>query len=276
MAVTTWQFSHPPDGAPRPRRADVTLAVFGCDPLDESVALSREDFGIPGGVSLEAFTVRAVTRAQDPGWFDGWRTGSLRAIAEQDLDADALAALDAAEVVHLISIEVESPRDLGYLQAAWGMARLHVARGGTVVLDAHAMAFVAAGALPAADAPLDVRREVRKVFETSSQRPEHAHALHTRGLRKFGAPDLIALCTDSDARFVAHAMGEIAELVARGALVPGTKQPVDIAPGVTWFLVEDEHRLGDILQLNNAARVIVDEAGDDLVGVLGRLPRGST
>jgi hypothetical protein len=37
--------------------------------------------------------------------------------------------------------------------------------------------------------------------------------------------------------------------------------------------VEDEHRVADILQLNNAARVLVDLDGRSLMGVLGRLPR---
>lgn len=275
MTVETWQFTRIPGNADSPRRADVVLAVFGRGSLDDSVAVSREAFGIPGQVSLESFAVRSVARSQAPAWFDGWRTGSLRAIAEQDLDPAAIGELDAADHVHLVSIEVEAPRDLAYLQGAWGMARFLVARGASVVLDAHAMTFVAGDALPPADAPLDIRREVRKVFETSSTRPDLAHALHTRGLRKFGAPDLVALCTDTDARFVASAMGEIAELIARGTDVTGARQPVDVAPGVTWFLVEDEHRLGDILQLNNTARVIVDEAGNDLVGVLGRLPRGT-
>ncbi len=235
--------------------------------------MSRERFGATH--EIDAFDVRTVARAQDPRWFDGWRTGSLRVIATQDLDAAALAELDAAEQVHLVSIEVAAPADLAYLQTAWALARWLVARGGAIVLDAHAMTFRAGAALPAADAPLDVAREVRRVFETSSTRADLAHALHTRGMRKFGAPDIVALCTDADARFVASAMGQLANAVARGVDIATPRFEVELVPGLRWYLVDDEHRLGELLQLNNAARVLVDEQGRDLMGVLGRLPRGT-
>jgi hypothetical protein len=120
---------------------------------------------------------------------------------------------------------------------------------------------------------MDVQREVRVVYETDASRADGAHALHTRGLRKFGAPDLIALCSDTDARLVGHAMAELADAVARGTDLTAPKHAVQVAPGVTWFAVQDEHRLGDLLQLNNDARVLVDSEGHDLVGVLSRLPR---
>jgi hypothetical protein len=162
--------------------------------------------------------------------------------------------------------------DLTYLQAAWALARLVASRGPAVVLDAHAMTYVPAAKLQPAGAPLDVAREVRVVYETDTTRADGAHAMHTRGLRKFGAPDLVALCTDRDARLVGHAMAELADAVARGTDLATPKHAVQIAPNVTWFAVEDEHRLADILQLNNEARVLVDGTGHDLVGVLGRLP----
>jgi hypothetical protein len=44
-------------------------------------------------------------------------------------------------------------------------------------------------------------------------------------------------------------------------------------PGVTWVVVPDEHRLAELLQLNNTARVIVDSDGHDLLGVADRLRR---
>lgn len=254
-----------------PRRADVTLAVFGTTALDVA-ALVPAAAGIPAGVDLPA--VRTVLRATDPAWFDAWRTGSLRAIAERDL-GDALVELDAADRVHVITAAVAAPADLGYLQAAWGLARHAVAQGAPIVLDVHAMTYRAASALAAPDAPLDVAREVRRVYETSTTGPDLPHALHTRGLRKFGAPDLIALCGDADVRLVGHALGALADRVARGVSLTLARHPVDVAPGITWYAVPDEHGLGDLLQLGNTARVLVDERGHDLVGVLGRLPRGS-
>lgn len=220
-------------------------------------------------------TLRTIERRASPAWFDAWRQGSLRAIAAQDLGAQ-LAELDAADHAHVIACAPTAPTDLGYLQAAWAVARALADRGASVVLDAHAMRYLPATALPAADAPLDVTREIRVVYETDAARAANAHALHTRGLRKFGAPDLIALCGDADARLVGHAIAELADAVARGTELATPRHALHVAPEVTWVAIEDEHQLAALLQLDNAARVIVDDTGHHLVGVLGRLPQTTT
>jgi len=254
--VTGWQYSTTPT---RPRNPEVVLVAFGSGLL-------------PGPIELPAAcTLRSIDRAVSPAWVDAWRQGSLRAIAEQDLGPQ-LAELDAADHAHVITCTPAAPTDLGYLHAAWTAARTLASRGASIVLDAHAMTYVPSTKLPAADAPLDVAREVRVVYETSSTRADGAHALHTRGLRKFGAPDLVALCTDADAQLVGHAIAELADAVARGTDLATPRHALHVAPGVTWVAIEDEHRLGALLQLDNEVRVIVDAAGHDLTGVLARLP----
>jgi hypothetical protein len=245
------------------------LFVFGTGPLGGDVELSMSRFGAPSAESLATCDVKTVMRAMDARWFDAWRSGSLRSIAQQDLGR-AIAELDAADHVHVVVCEPGEVRDLTYLQAAWAYVRFLFARGGTIVLDAHAMRFTAAHNVQAAGEPLDVSREVRVIYETDSSRPDGAHALHTRGLKKFGAPDLVALCTDADVALVGPAITELAEQVARGTDL-GTAHAVEIAPGVTWIAVEDEHRLSDVLQLNNVARVLVDSTGHDLLGVVARM-----
>lgn len=253
------------------RSPEVVLIAFGQGPLQSTVELSASRLG----ASKEAFdacTLRTIDRHLDTRWFDAWRSGSLRAIAETDLGKD-IAALDAADHAHVIVTAPKAPADLAYLEAAWALARYTIECGATVVLDAHAMTYIPAAAVLHAGEPLDIKREVRVVYETSSMRDDGAHALHTRGMRKFGAPDLIALCSDSDARFVGQAITELAESVARGTELAVPLHAVQVAPGVNWIVVEDEHRLGEILQLNNSARVLVDANGHDLVGVLGRLPQ---
>lgn len=266
--IESWKLATQPA---QPRAPHVMLVAFGRGPLASDVALSASAFGAPKD-ALAQCSLRTIDRRADPAWLDGWRQGSLRAIAKTDL-GDDLAALDGADHAHVILSEPKAPTDLAYLQAAWALARYAVAAGASVVADVHAMTYYPAARLQAAGEPLDVKREVRVIYETDATRANGAHALHTRGLRKFGAPDLVALCTDTDARFVAHAMGELADAVARGTDLAVPKHAVQVAPGITWFAVEDEHRLADVLQLNNDARVLVDATGHDLVGVLGRLPR---
>ncbi len=265
--IAPWLFSTTPL---TPRRPHVMLLVFGTGPLRDDVQMSMSQFGAPSPESVAASRVQTVTRTMDSRWFDAWRSGSLRAIAVQDLGA-GLAALDAADHVHVIACEPERVDDLTHLQGAWALARFLIARGGTLVLDAHAMSYIPAEQMHAAGEPLDTRREVRVIYETDSTRSDHAHALHTRGLKKFGAPDLIALCTDADVPLVGQAINELAEQVARGTDLALPKHVVQVAPGVRWVAVDDEHGLADLLQLNNAARVIVDERGHDLMGVLERL-----
>jgi hypothetical protein len=265
-----WKFTSPPAG---PRAPQVLLIVFTQGSLGDSAELSISKFGAPSHAALDQCSLRTIERGSDAAWFDGWRQGALRNIATTDLGGVELATLDAADHAHVIICSPESPADLTYLQAAWAIARFVVSRGPAVVLDAHAMTFHAGDKLQPAGEPLDVKREVRVVYETDASRADGAHALHTRGLRKFGAPDLIALCTDTDVRLVGHAMAELADSVARGTDLAAPKHAVQVAPGVTWLAVEDEHRLADVLQLNNDARVLVDSSGNDLVGVLSRLPR---
>lgn len=209
-------------------------------------------------------TAGAIPRTRDPAWFDGFRTGAIRAIAQQDLDRD-LAALDAATHVDVIAHEPRGVTDLAYLTAAWDEVR---ALGNRIIFDAVAMKFHRA-----APVALDVATEIRVVYETDTTASQRAHALHTRGMRKFGAPDLVALCTDDDVELVGTAIRELAEHVARGTELATPRHAVEVAPGVRWFVVEDEHRIGDLLQLDNEVRVLVDGTGHDLVGINPSRPR---
>jgi hypothetical protein len=206
----------------------------------------------------------AIPRTRDPAWFDGFRIGSIRAIAQQDLDHD-LAALDAADHVHVISREPRGVTDLTYLADAWDAVR---ALGGGLTFDAIAMKFH-----HGAPNAFDIAHEIRVVYETTATSSREAHALHTRGMRKFGAPDLVALCTDDDVELVGTAIRELADQVARGTELATPRHALEITPGVRWFVVEDEHRIGKLLQLDNEVRVLVDGAGHDLVGVSPSRPK---
>jgi|SRR4051812_25216549 len=247
-----WAFATAPE---TPRHPEVILAAFSTGPLAEAGA----DAG-----------VRTIEARLDPAWFAGWRSGSLRAIAEADLDGE-LAALDAADRLQLVSVSPRAPADLGYLQAAWAQARSLVARGATTVLDVHAMTYRHGTALAAAEAAFDARREVRIIFETSKERPDGAHALHTRGMRKLGAPDLVALCTDQDVDLVGEVITQLVIAVAGGVDLRAGHQAIDLDPALSWQVVDDDHGLANLLALNNEARVLVGDDGAHLMGAAARL-----
>jgi hypothetical protein len=269
--MSAWPWSSP---APT-RRPHLMLVVWSRGALADDVPMSLLRFGVPRAELIGELDVRTIPRAADPAWFDGWRSGSLRAIATTDL-GDHLTALDAADELHLIIAAPEAPADLGYVQTAWGVARWMVARGATVVLDVHAHTFRAGSELAPAGAPFDAAYEVRLVFETESTRSDRAHAVHTRGLRKFGAPDLVALCGQDDAPLVSTVLGQIATAVAAGAELGSPRHGIDVSATETWYVVDDRDGLGELLQLGNTARVVVDAGGRHLVGVAARLGPGAT
>jgi hypothetical protein len=214
-------------------------------------------FGFSQGGAAHPDT-QLVTRDQDPAWFDAWRQGSLRAIAAQGLGAQ-LADLDACDTVHVITSEPRGVTELGYLEAAWALVGGLAPR---VILDAIAMRY-----LTSPPASLVIADEFRLVFETDGLGSDRAHALHTRGMLKFGAPDLVALCTDADAPLVGQAVRELAEQVARGTELATPRHALEVAPGIRWMVVPDELGVGALLQLGNEARVIVDELGAHLVSL---------
>lgn len=237
------------------REAHVFLVCFAAD-LRDDVPLSASRFGIPDRRSLEAFDVREHDRATTPEWFDGWRSDALRTVAESDL-GPALSDLDAADRCITLEATLAEPGDLGYLQAAWGLARWLVERGATVVLDAHAGRYSRGTSLPPADSEFDVRREVSLIFETEPDEGAPGHILHTRGLRKFGRPDIVTLCKPAEVQVLSEILWELADGMAQGFLPALPRQGVDVDDETTLYLVEDPDReYEELLGLNNDARLL--------------------
>lgn len=268
-AAAGWRWQVTPAA---PRAPHAMLVGFSRGPLADPGP--RSPAAGARAADVAGLDLRTIVRGADPAWFDGWRSAALRAIAATDLGD--LTDLDAADHVHLIIAAPTAPADLGYLQAAWAVARGLGARGASTVLDVHAHRFWRAAEVAAAAAELDVRREVRIVFETDSTRRDGAHALHTRGLTKFGAPDLVALCGHDDAALVGDVIGQLAATVAHGADLAAPRHRVELTPTTSWYVVDDRDGLADLLQLNNRARVVVDDRGHHLVGAIARLAAGAS
>jgi len=109
------------------------------------------------------------------------------------LGADASRILDAT-AIYVVKLEVHEPADLGHLQAAWAAAKWLCELGAGFVLDAHAIRWWSTQQVAKLDASrdFDVRNEISIVFETDAT-PGFGHVMHTRGLAKFGRPDLLLL-----------------------------------------------------------------------------------
>lgn len=184
--IPTWQRSaFQPGGAPNVFQ----LFCFSTGPLAD-VPMSAARFGLPSPEAMQFVEVRELTREMDSAWFDGFRSGSLRAIATTALQGD-VSALDAATQLTAVLINRPDSADLAHVQAGWAVAQWLIARGVTVVLDAQTNRFWKGEDV--ADwppvRPFALSNDVNVVVEGEPTAP--TATIHTRGMQKFGRPDLV-------------------------------------------------------------------------------------
>ncbi|MFT3711512.1 MAG: hypothetical protein QM817_28080 [Archangium sp.] len=166
-----------------------TLFCFS-QALKSDVPMSASRFGLPSPDAMKLVEVRELPREVDAQWFDAFRGGSLRNIASHWLGGD-LSALDLATQLTALLISREDTAELTHVQAAWAATKWLVERGATVVLDAQCNRFWKAADV--ADwpvvRPFSLSIDVNVVVEAE---PTAAKAvIHTRGMQKFGRPDLV-------------------------------------------------------------------------------------
>ena len=208
--------------------------------------MSASRFGLPSQEAAAFSEVRRLPREADPAWFDGFRQGSLRNVAE--LALGNLRALDAATEVTVIITSRPDAGALAHLQAAWAIAKWTVARGATVVLDAQANRYWSAAELDdwPANRPFALSSDINVVVEAEGANAV-ASAIHTRGLAKFGRPDLVTLDVPA-ARWdsVAGVLRGLAMRLVLGLVLrPGDSTPIE--GGVAHFGAYGPDRL----HLNN-------------------------
>jgi hypothetical protein len=165
------------------------LFCFSTGPLKGDVPLSAARFGLPDADAMKLVEVRELTREMDSAWFDGFRSGSLRAIATQALGD--VSALDSATQLTAVLISREDAADLVHLQAGWAVAQWLIARGVSVLLDAQTNRFWKAADVAdwPATRPFALSADVNIVVEAEPTSP--SATIHTRGLAKFGRADLV-------------------------------------------------------------------------------------
>jgi hypothetical protein len=165
------------------------LFCFSSGPLKGDVPMSAARFGLPSPEVMKLVEVRELTREMDSAWFDGFRSGSLRAIATQALGD--VSALDQATQLTAVLISRPDSADLAHLQAGWAVVQWLVARGVTVVLDAQTNRFWKGEEVAQWPPvrPFALSTDVNVVVEAEPTSP--TATIHTRGLQKVGRPDLV-------------------------------------------------------------------------------------
>jgi len=242
---------------PTGRRATVSFIAFA----DENFVGSGLDFelrdAVPPGAPVDALDVRRHTDADSAAWIDGFRTGGLRNIASHQLGD--LDRLDSASSCYSITISVEDPADLTYLQLAWAVASRIAAAGAVAVLDVHAVNWLAGSTVASLSPrrPFVIQREVSIVAETEAT-PGFGYVVHTRGLIKFGSPDLVAGVAADRIDHTGRILNHLAGMLADGHdLVRGQQLRFDAQRVLTVATYTPDAITPD-LELNNEALLLVD------------------
>lgn len=221
-----------PYHVPQAGTASVVLFAFSERPLDLSTPLSRSRHGLPSQFSIHELDIRQHRRADNPEWFDGFFSPDLLHLAA--LDIGETIGLSQMTAVCSVRFEVQEPPELAYLQGCWAATKWLCDCGARFVHDAHAIRWHN-GANVLALNPLrefDIEHEIKVVFETE-ETPDFGYTTHTRGLAKFGRPDVVlAGVQPAVAQVCGVLLNALAKRAALGAAlrVGQTVAPANLAP----------------------------------------------
>lgn len=229
------------------------LFAFASGPLKTDVPMSATRFGLPSAEAMKQVEVRELPREVDPAWFDGFRSGALRTLAQQALGD--LTALDSATQLVAVLISRPDAADLEHLQAGWATAQWLIARGATVLLDAQCNRFWKGEEVAdwPAVRPFTLSSDVNVIVEAEPTSP--SATIHTRGLQKVGRPDLIVWDVPGE-RWDATAglLRAVAHQLADGVVYrAGQEVTVD---GKTLRFAEYKPTTANQLHLNNTGLVV--------------------
>jgi hypothetical protein len=201
-------------------------AVFG--PFsDEEWVLPRPTYrpnGAPAGVEV----VRHG-RAEQPDWFASFFAGHLGRLLDDQLGEEGRSVRAAPACITLVG-SVADPPTLDYLRDVVGLVAFLLDRGGVAVLDAFALHWWTPEAwrrdLFTPGEPVPLRHVDILVSEDEPAEGRPAVRVHTRGLRKFGRPDLsVRGVTEAQLSPVMDLFNRFIVLQALGGVLP-EGQPV--------------------------------------------------
>lgn len=241
--------------APGGGEARLDLLVFAKEPIGGGIALS-EEHGAPETGMPEGLGIATIQASAAPAWFTGFLRDSLWAIAKKDLGDEALC-LRQANLVYRLRGAFPDPERLDYLQAAWAIAKHLCGEGCGPVLDVHAIHYWRCNDVLALrpDRAFDHTREVMIALEIPSGIP--TTVMHTRGLAKFGRPDLVVPGFDARRQELGgRTLNALANSLALGTrMAPGSSLQLEDGRLITVETYEPGKNAPD-LHLNNDGLVL--------------------
>jgi hypothetical protein len=235
--------------------AHVSIAVFTTREVT-GLTVSRSRHGIVEDAARYDTRIDYFGRDERPDRFEELESPAVLGLAESDgLEVESLAS---AQHQMAVELAMPDPPDAEHLRLVWGYVRaLCDAVPVLGILDRHAARWWTPAMLQAipVSAAFDPRREVSVIFETSPRR-QFGHVCHTRGLRKFGRPDVILTdLTERHADLAGQVLHELAAHLAIGAIVePGDELVLRLGAGKVSAYVAGGN--APQLNLNNRGLVL--------------------
>lgn len=220
---------------PSGSRGDALLfyVLFGDFDDLEKFNLDRDRFRTAG---LPSETATLERYAPSDAHFSAFFSGHLGLLLDKDLPGPLASEVRAAPACVRLAAPVPDPADLLYLRDVVGLvAALLEAGRGVAVLDALALRWMGADEwrreLWEPDHPHPTRHATILVDEEEPEPGEKRTVwIHTRGLRKFGRPDIsVRRVGEQNFDLMVAMCNRFIELQARGGLIP-EGQPIAL-PG---------------------------------------------
>ena len=210
-----------PHHKPSPSKASLFYLVFGEPPAHLNVKRARHHVDqLP-----PELTVSIHGRGDDPAWFDGWFSPPVGLEIPHVFGADAGPVYKAGKVA-AVRGEFPDPASLAYLRNTVGVVSAIAEAGSVAIFDVPALTWWR---------PEEWRRRFvdrsefhigDHIFTAVSEDPAGTLSMHTRGLRKFGRPELLVRHLpgprDVDApavRDAAEVMDGLSSYLARGGVI---------------------------------------------------------
>jgi len=163
--------------------AMIFYALYGVFP--QSIQVSGEKYrtvGVPKGVRI-----KKVTR-EDKADFPFTGAGISRLLQRQN--SELAAAIQKAPECLILTGEVEDPPDLNYLRDSIGLATYFMDEGGEALIDPQKLGLYSRDSWHQEIFEPEPPRLLNHAVIMVSPEPLGTKWIHTRGLRKFGRPDI--------------------------------------------------------------------------------------
>jgi len=157
--------------------------LYGEFPTNLTVsAITYRTAGIPHGVGI-----RKLSRAQRPVF--PFTDGDFATTAGKENPALFAKLLSVPECL-ILQGEIADPKDLNYLRDTIGLATWFLDHGGVGVMDVQQLRLFGPGDWRTNFFEPGLPHPLKHVVILHSDEPDGTRWFHTRGLRKFGRPDL--------------------------------------------------------------------------------------